>query len=63
MQGRICNCLLYTSVAFDSNVTTVDALQSGAMDALVVQNTYAMGYFGVESAYKPVSYTHLAFTS
>ena len=39
-------------VAFDSNVTTVDALQSGAVDALVVQNTYAMGYFGVESAYK-----------
>ena len=39
-------------VAFDSNVTTVDALQIGAVDALVVQNTYAMGYFGVESAYK-----------
>lgn len=39
-------------VAFDSNVETIDALQTGAVDTLVVQNTYAMGYFGVESAYK-----------
>lgn len=39
-------------VAFDSNVETIDALQTGAVDALVVQNTYAMGYFSVESAYK-----------
>lgn len=39
-------------VAFDSNIETVDALQSGAVDALVIQNTYAMGYFGVESAYR-----------
>lgn len=38
--------------AFDSNITTIDALQSGAVDALVVQNAYGMGYFGVESAYK-----------
>ncbi len=27
-------------------------LQSGAADALVIQNTYGMGYFGVESAFK-----------
>ena len=39
-------------VAFDSNIETIDALQSGAVDALVTQNTYAMGYFGVEDAYK-----------
>lgn len=39
-------------VGFDSNVVTVDALQEGAVDALVVQNPYAMGYLGVESAYK-----------
>lgn len=39
-------------VAFDSNVKTVDALQTGAVDAMVVQNTYAMGYFSVENAYK-----------
>ena len=39
-------------VAFDSNIKTVDALHTGAVDAMVVQNTYGMGYFGVESAYK-----------
>lgn len=39
-------------VGFDSNVVTVDGLQEGAVDALVVQNPYAMGYLGVESAYK-----------
>ena len=39
-------------VAFDSNIETIDALQSGAVDALIIQNTYGMGYFGVESAYK-----------
>lgn len=39
-------------VGFDSNVATIDALQSGVVDALVVQNPYAMGYLGVESAYK-----------
>lgn len=39
-------------VGFDSNVATVDGLQNGSVDALVVQNPYAMGYLGVESAYK-----------
>lgn len=39
-------------VGFDSNVETVDLLQTGAVDALIVQNPYAMGYLGVESAYK-----------
>ena len=38
--------------AFDSNIETIDALQTGTVDALIVQNTYGMGYFGVESAYK-----------
>ena len=38
--------------AFDSNIETIDALQTGAVDALIVQNTYGMGYFGVEIAYK-----------
>ena len=33
--------------AFDSNIETIDALQTGT-----VENTYGMGYFGVESAYK-----------
>ena len=39
-------------VGFDSNVATVDGLQDGCVGALVVQNPYAMGYLGVESAYK-----------
>lgn len=39
-------------VGFDSNVVTIDALQDGCVDALIVQNPYAMGYLGVESAYK-----------
>ena len=39
-------------VGFDSNVATVDGMQEGAVDALIVQNPYAMGYLGVESAYK-----------
>ena len=42
-------------VGFDSNVTTVDGLQEGTVDALIVQNPYAMGYLGVESAYKLLS--------
>ena len=42
-------------VGFDSNVATVEGLQTGAVDALIVQNPYAMGYLGVESAYKLLS--------
>ena len=34
---------------------TVDGLQEGSVDALIVQNPYAMGYLGVESAYKLLS--------
>ena len=39
-------------VGFDSNVVTIDSLQEGSVDALIVQNPYAMGYLGVESAYR-----------
>lgn len=42
-------------VGFDSNVATVEDIQTGAVDALIVQNPYAMGYLGVESAYKLLS--------
>ena len=42
-------------VGFDSNVATIDGLQEGSVDALVVQNPYAMGYLGVESAYRLVT--------
>ena len=38
-------------VGFGSNVATIDGLQGGSVDALIVQNPYAMGYLGVESAY------------
>ena len=39
-------------VGFDSHAATVEGLQNGSVDALVVQNPYAMGYLGVESAYR-----------
>lgn len=39
-------------VGFDANVTCVDLLRSGDMSALVVQNPYAMGYLGVETAWR-----------
>lgn len=42
-------------VGFDSNVVTIDGLQDGYVDALIVQNPYSMGYLGVESAYKLLS--------
>ena len=42
-------------VGFDSNLATVEGLQNGSVDALVVQNPYAMGYLGVESAYRLLS--------
>ena len=40
-----------TVVAFDSNVVSVGMLETGEVDALIVQNPYAMGYLGVEYAY------------
>jgi len=40
-----------TVVAFDSNVVSVGMLETGEVDALIVQNPYAMGYLGVEAAY------------
>ena len=42
-------------VGFDSNVATIDGLQDGTVDVLIVQNPYAMGYLGVESAYRLLS--------
>ncbi len=38
--------------AFDSNVVSVGMLETGEVDALIVQNPYAMGYLGVENAYR-----------
>lgn len=42
-------------VAFDSNVVSVGMLETGEVDALVVQNPYAMGYLGVEYAWMLVN--------
>lgn len=36
--------------AFDSNVVSVGMLETGEVDALIVQNPYAMGYLAVENA-------------
>ena len=38
-------------VGFDNNVKSIEHLENGAVDALVVQNPYAMGYFGVQNAF------------
>lgn len=38
-------------IAFDNNAVTVGMLETGEVDALIVQNQYAMGYLGVEAAY------------
>lgn len=38
-------------VAFDNNAISVRMLETGEVDALIVQNPYAMGYLGVETAY------------
>lgn len=39
-----------TAVGFDNNVISVSMLETGEMDALIVQNPFAMGYLGVQSA-------------
>ncbi len=41
-----------TVVAFDSNVVSVGMLETGEVDALIVQNPYAMGYLAVENSYQ-----------
>ena len=40
------------AVSFDSNTNCIELLQTGAAAALVVQNSYAMGYLGVEKAWQ-----------
>lgn len=38
------------AVGFDSNINSVEMLESGEMDALVVQNPFAIGYLGIRNA-------------
>ena len=42
-------------IAFDSNVKSIGMLEKGNIDALVVQNPYAMGYLGIEQIYTLLS--------
>lgn len=42
-------------VAFDSNVVSVGMLETGEVDALIVQNPYAMGYLGMEAVHKALN--------
>lgn len=46
LEGRV------YAVCFDTNVKCIDLMQTGAVSALIVQNPYAMGYLGVEAAWK-----------
>lgn len=39
-------------VGFDSNRASIGMLETGELDALIVQNPFAIGYLGVESAVK-----------
>lgn len=39
-------------VAFDCNVVSVEMLETGEVDVLIVQNPYAMGYLAVENAFR-----------
>ena len=45
-------------IAFDANLECIDRLRSGVVSALVVQNPYAMGYLGVEAAWKLLQRDH-----
>lgn len=49
-------------VAFDSNVVSVGMLETGEVDALIVQSPYAMGYLAVEAAYNLMNGQTLAET-
>ncbi len=42
-------------VAFDNNAVSVGMLETGDVDALIVQNPFAMGYLGVEYAYNLIN--------
>ncbi len=42
-------------VGFDCNIASIALLETGEMDALIVQNPFAMGYLGVKSAAKLIS--------
>lgn len=43
-------------VAFDNNVISVAMLETGEIDGLLVQNPFAMGYLGIENAYRLIKH-------
>ena len=40
------------AISFDTNMRCIELMQTGAVGALIVQNPYAMGYLGVETAWR-----------
>lgn len=42
-------------IGFDNNITTIGLLEEGVIDGLLVQNQFAIGYLGVESAYNLIA--------
>ena len=38
-------------IGFDNNPVSIQMLEDGIVDALIVQNPFAIGYLGVEEAY------------
>ena len=45
-------------VGFDTNVECVEFMRHGVVSALIAQNPYAMGYLGVEYAWKVLQGEH-----
>ncbi|OUP49127.1 substrate-binding domain-containing protein [Lachnoclostridium sp. An181] len=39
-------------VGFDNHIAAIEMLEAGTIDALIVQNPFAMGYLGVKSAWE-----------
>lgn len=46
-------------VAFDNNIESIQMLEKGVIDTLVVQNPFAMGYLGVQKAIESPKNTYL----
>ena len=42
-------------IGFDTNVISVEMIETGEMDALIVQNPFAIGYLGVKNAAELIS--------
>lgn len=51
-----------TVVGFDNNVISIGMLETGEMDALVVQNPFAMGYLGIETSWALLNGKELSAT-